>query len=65
MPIQIITCKLCDGNATLPEYSENAAALTMDGTPDLCRCASGPSNTLRENSPASRRTLDAQEDARE
>jgi len=65
MPIQIITCKLCDGNATLPEYSENAAALTMDGTPDLCRCTSGPSNTLRENSPASRRTLDAQEDARE
>ncbi|KIW14435.1 hypothetical protein PV08_07218 [Exophiala spinifera] len=23
MPIQILTCKLCDGNATLPVYSEN------------------------------------------
>ncbi|KAK6385969.1 hypothetical protein LTS17_001542 [Exophiala oligosperma] len=23
MPIQILTCKLCDGNATLPEYSES------------------------------------------
>jgi hypothetical protein len=59
MPIQIITCKLCDGNATLPEYSENAAALTMEGTPDLCRCASGSRNSLSENGPASRRTLEA------
>ncbi|KAK7897132.1 hypothetical protein LTR67_005021 [Exophiala xenobiotica] len=65
MPIQIITCKLCDGNATLPEYSESPAALTMEGTPDLCRCASGSRNSLSENGPATRRTLEAYKDTRE
>lgn len=51
MPIHVLTCKLCDGNAMLPEYSENPADLALDGPADLCRCTSGTRTSFGETSP--------------
>ncbi|KAK4942144.1 hypothetical protein LTR10_018036 [Elasticomyces elasticus] len=51
MPVHVLTCKLCDGNATLPEYSENPADLALDRPEDLCRCASYTRTSMREASP--------------
>jgi len=51
MPVHVLTCKLCDGNAMLPEYSENPADVALDGPGDLCRCVSTTGTSMRETSP--------------
>ena len=40
LPIQILTCKICEGNASLPEYTENAAEFALEEPTGLCRCVS-------------------------
>ncbi|KIX97416.1 uncharacterized protein Z520_06868 [Fonsecaea multimorphosa CBS 102226] len=47
MPIQILTCRWLDGSATLPKYSEDPEQLSLEGSPNLCRCTSGGSSRTR------------------
>ena len=40
LPIQLLTCKMSEGNTVLPEYAEAPDVLGLDESPTLCRCVS-------------------------
>jgi hypothetical protein len=40
MPIQLLTCKLAEGNTTLPAYAEASRSAMPDTVSRLCRCSS-------------------------
>lgn len=50
MPIQVLTCKWSASSATLPEYSESPAQLSLEDSPYLCQCVSASAGEVRESS---------------
>ncbi|OAP55786.1 hypothetical protein AYL99_09938 [Fonsecaea erecta] len=61
MPIQILTCRWLDGSATLPQYSEKPVQLSLEGSPNLCRCSSGGGGSAPRRSSPGDRTVVHQE----
>ena len=47
LPIQLLTCKLSEGNTVLPEYAESADTSGLDEAPRLCRCVSSSNHSER------------------
>ncbi len=46
LPIQLLTCKLSEGNTVLPMYAESANLEALE-MPPLCRCVSSSRNSVR------------------